>query len=221
MNTRLLSIGVLALSFAAVVAVLTQRRQLTTLRQEKDRISTQVSQVEDQPKSSSRDETVQSTAPPPELLALRSQITQLTQRKNELAAIRAENENLHSQLAARGTNSSTTLPPGYIRRTQAQWVGMSTPENTVQSFLWAVQNRDLTNLLRVLDTNSATQLMRRMTNSPDFFKSLESLPGMRIVNLRPQGDMGAWADLQFAPDDTVKEPIYFQLQNGEWKMNLP
>ena len=42
-----------------------------------------------------------------------------------------------------GTNSSSgTLPPGYVRKRQARLVGYNTPEDTIQSFLWAVQNHD-------------------------------------------------------------------------------
>jgi hypothetical protein len=34
-------------------------------------------------------------------------------------------------------------------------VGYNTPEDTLQSLLWAVQNRDLTNLLQAFTLNAA------------------------------------------------------------------
>src|SRR5205814_6918127 len=91
-----------------------------------------------------------SDAPPVslELLRLRNDVARLAGRRRELAGVRAENERLSVQLAARGTNSSvrTGLPPNYMRKAQARLVGYNTPEETVQSFLWAVQNHDFTNL---------------------------------------------------------------------------
>ena len=46
------------------------------------------------------------------------------------------------------------LPPGYIRKSEARMVGYSTPDDTLQSFLWAIQNRDLTNVLQALAPDS-------------------------------------------------------------------
>ncbi len=209
------------------VAVFIQRRQLSSLQQQKGKFAIQASSRSAPATVVPADTQVTTPVPPSaELLELRSRITQLTQRKNELAALRSENENLHTQLAARGTNSSATLPPDYIRRTQAQWVGMSTPENTLQSFLWALQNHDLTNVFQVLDENCSRQLVWRMTNSPGFLEDLWSLPGMRIMsqdrhtNFINPTQVFITAQVEFIPGDNTHQPAYFELKDGQWKVDF-
>ena len=39
------------------------------------------------------------------------------------------------------------LPPGYVRKRDARLVGFNTPEDTLQSLLWAIQNHDLAKVL--------------------------------------------------------------------------
>jgi hypothetical protein len=166
----------------------------------------------------------QSARPPLELLRLRGMVAELERQKAELQGIRAENEKLHAQLAARATNSAggVKLPPGYIRRSQAQWVGMNTPENTIESFLWSLQNHDVTNLLRALSPRSADQLSRQINRAPEqFFQETAILPGMRIFNQTRVNDHSIAAQVEFMPGDTIKEPIHFELVNGEWKMDMP
>src|SRR5262249_39758715 len=102
-----------------------------------------------------------------ELLRLRNQVNQLTQQKQALAGVQQENEALRAKVAERGTNAGSGLPPGYIRRRDAQWLGMSSPETTLQSFLWAVQNRDATNLLRVFSPESQQSMLRQSGDWPD------------------------------------------------------
>ncbi len=219
MNARARLPALLIIICLGTIGIVAQHRQLTTLRENKNRIQTPISQQPEQ-SSPSPYPSMPSTAPSPELLALRSQITQLTQRSNELAGVRVENEGLHSQLAARGTNSSGTvsLPPGYIRRTQAQWVGMSTPENTLQSFLWAVQNHDFTNVLQVLTPGSAQQFLREKGNSPEeFFLDASSIPGLRIVSKQQEGTT-IIAQLEFVPGQVIPDAWHFQLIDGNWKM---
>ena len=75
----------------------------------------------------------------PELLRLRSEVTRLTERRRELQGVRAENERLRAQLASRTHNGlrGSQSPPGYIRKSEARMVGLNTPEDTLQTLLWA------------------------------------------------------------------------------------
>jgi len=84
------------------------------------------------------------------LLRLRNEVSRLTGRKRELTGALTENESLRAQLARRATNSpaGTGLPAGYIRKNQAKMAGYNTPEDTIQSLLWALNNRDFPNLLQ-------------------------------------------------------------------------
>ena len=122
------------------------------------------------------------------MLRLRNEVHQLTGRQRELAGERDENERLHAQVAARATNAPAAdgLPPGYILRSKAQFLGYSTPEDTIQSVLWAMQNRDFTNLLQAMTPESAKKLQaqvqrpdypsRNSSGMPDLFRCASSQP---------------------------------------------
>jgi hypothetical protein len=222
MNRRVSIIGVSILfCVAALVAVFSQRKQLTGLRNQ-------------QPIPASIDDSVLMTRTPPvpdgaspELLRLRSEVSQLTERKRELAGARSENERLRAQLAARKANPSAevALPPGFIRRADARWMGMSTPENTVESFLWALQNHDLTNLVQLLTESSATNMLRAASRSPEYFflSATMEMPGMRLVNQKQLPDGSISAQLELPPGSAAEyklQEITFQQIDGKWKMDL-
>jgi hypothetical protein len=99
---------------------------------------------------------------------LRGEVTRLKSRQRELAAARVENEQLRAQLAVKRTNAAAAtppLPPGYILKSKAQWKGFSTPEDTLQSFLWAVQNQDLTNLVQTMVPEMGEKLLAEIQRS--------------------------------------------------------
>ena len=222
MSARLISAGVLALSIVAIAAVLVQHGQLKTLREEENRISAQTSQPGQHLKTVPADETVQSARPSPELLELRSKVTQLTQRKQQMESIRSENEHLRSQLAARTDSAGQpVLPPGYIRKSQAQWVGLSTPEKTMQSFLWALQNHDLTHLSQTLDPKVAEQLMSDATNAPQhgIWEGASAIPGMRLVNQQRAPDGSIRAQMELIPGQPL-DWFRFEQISGEWKIDF-
>lgn len=218
---KLLSGTLTVFGLALLAGVLSQRSRVSSLREEHTRLAldaeSQAEHSSAQPQADSAgdsaSQTTLDTHPSSELLSLRSMVTQLTARKEELEGVRGENKRLRSQLAARGTNTSATLPPSYVRRTQAQWAGMSSPTNTVQSFLWALQSRDLTNLLQLVDSSAIRQFVWQMTNHP----GLSSIPGMQIIK-QWQSGTNASVEVAFAPGDTVQVPIYFWLENGQWKI---
>src|SRR5437016_412548 len=66
-----------------------------------------------------------------ELLRLRSEVTRLNARKRELAPVSQEAERLRARLASPQASwpGGVALPPGYVRKSQAQLAGYSTPEN--------------------------------------------------------------------------------------------
>ena len=163
-----------------------------------------------------------------ELLRLRSQATQLAARKRELAGVQGENERLHAQLASRSTNSpaGSTLPPGYIRRKEAQWVGLSTPENTMQSFLWAIQNQDVASFLRTLTPESAQKMLPQGGDPEAWivrksFKEASIIPGLRVVNQEPQPDGSIEAQLEIVPGQSSEQQnVRFRQIDGEWKVDM-
>jgi len=235
MNGRnvITAIAVLACA-SAVCAVLIQRQRLTLLRAEQ----LQSPPTEHAPETTEA-QAASGTQPnsqgdsSAELLRLRSQVTRLTARQRELAGVEAEAERLREQLAAANSNAATgyKLPPGYIRKSQAQFVGYSSPENTLQSFLWALQNHDLKNLLEALTPSAAqalqTQIERSGKTPEEFFKSTEMVPGMAIQNRQPAPDGSILVEVQVAPLASPGsspgdiQPFRFRPINGDWKLDLP
>ena len=160
----------------------------------------------------------------PELLRLRSEVTRLTERRRELAGARAENEQLRAQLASRGTNGPgrSQLPPGYVRRSEARLVGYNTPDNTLQSLLWATQNHDLTNLLQAFTPEIAERLRAQAGESPqsieDFFTNVADFVGMRIVSRVPDAsDDSIAVEVEVVPGVSSKRTTLRQI-NGQWKI---
>src|SRR6266851_4167937 len=154
-HSILITIFVFA-SLMMLCAILAQRHELLGLRGEHQRLLARLTGASDDPQQALSTETA-SAAPPtpgitvsPELLRLRNQVNLLTRRRQELAGIRSENERLRLLFAERQTNPPSALPPGYIRKSQARLVGYNTPEDTLQSFLCALQTRDAMNVLLAL-----------------------------------------------------------------------
>ena len=131
MNVRFLISGLMTLvCLGAAWAVIAQRQELGHLRVERQAQLTALSQ-DTTPQAASEAKPAATVSTPAqadsssELLQLRSEVTRLTQRKQALANVPTENEQLRMKLAFRATNAAPggLLPPGFIRKSQAQMVG--------------------------------------------------------------------------------------------------
>jgi hypothetical protein len=88
------------LSLGLTAALFVQRQQIITLRAEQQQLLAQYSTFPDDAAiAAPATETNSPQAVSPELLRLRNEVTQLTQRRRELAGVPVENERLHAQLA--------------------------------------------------------------------------------------------------------------------------
>lgn len=216
---------VLALAMAS-----RQRQEIKQLRTEQKQLTTEVESAAQAATSAAR--TPQSAAlqsgPPIELLELRGEVTRLKSRQRELAAARTENEQLQAQLAAKRTNTAAatpTLPPGYILKSRAQWRGFNTPDATLESFLWAAQNRDLTNLLQTFTPEMAekvaAEFQRPGRSLDDFFQGANAVPGMRVVGRTQEAADRVTLQVEMMPGmDARPEPMRLRLINGQWKMEM-
>jgi hypothetical protein len=234
MNRRALLCGFLVLvSLTTLWGVWGQRNQLARLRAEQQQLLAQ--QASDSPASPTAAEagaTVPGTPPPtlvvtPELLRLRSEVTRLTERRRELEGVRAENERLLAQLASRGTNGpgGFQLPPGYIRQSEARMVGYNSPDDTLQSLLWAARNHDLTNILQAFTPERAEELRAQAGESreslAEFFSKSAALVGMRVVKREQQAGDGSFVvEVEVMPDLPPAQ-ISFRQINGQWKIAGP
>jgi hypothetical protein len=218
MHRRLYIFSLLLLVLIAVVTIILQHRQLSRFRDDQRQFQMRASTPSET--DIAQQSALSSPHPSAELLELRSKVTQLMGRKNELVGVRTENENLHFQLTARGTNSPTgiALPPDYIRTRDAQWVGASTPESTMQSFLWALRNHDTNAIAQIFTPDGFQQILFQLT-SDDFFKHAAALPGMRIVSKEKPlyGDMAL--KVEMLPGQSTSAWVRMRLTNGEWKID--
>jgi hypothetical protein len=233
MNGRVWFSGFLAVvCLATLWGVWGQRSELAGLRAEHQQLQAQLAAVGDGPAIPAVGELggPGSTGPQPslvvtpELLRLRSEVTRLTARRQELAGVRAENERLRAQLASRGTNGpgGFQLPTGYMRRSEARLVGYNTPDDTLQSLLWAVQNHDLTNVLQAFTPEIAEQLRAQVGESPQsiegFWSKSVGLVGMRIVSREQDASDGSvTVEVEVVPGESGPRPTLRQI-NGQWKL---
>lgn len=236
MNRRALLGGFLVVvCLTTLWGVWRQRSQLAGLRAEHQQLLAQQATSADGAASPGTAEAAGATSGTPqpalvvtpELLKLRSEVTRLTERQRELTSVRAENERLRAQLGSRGTNGpgAFQLPPGYVRRSEARFVGYNTPEDTLQSVLWAARSHDLTNILQAFAPEVAEQIRAQAGESPqsleDFWSKSAGLVGMRIVSRKPEASDGSvTVEVQVAPGETNGEVTFRQI-NGQWKMASP
>jgi hypothetical protein len=233
MNLRFLISSVMALiCLGAAWAVIAQHQELGHLRAERQGQLAAIAQDTASPAPSEVKPAESIAVPAPaesssELLQLRSEVTRLTQQRQALANVRAENERLQAQVASRGTNATpgTVLPPGFIRKAQAQMVGYASPQDTIQSFLWAMQKHDFNTVLQSF-TPEAAQSMQAQFQQPghsvdDFFRGSEALVGIGISEQKQLPDGSIEAKVQMGLADFSAPSVVFRQVNGQWKVAGP
>ena len=234
MNRRLLLGSLLTVvGLATLCGVWGQRSELAGLRAEQQQLVAHLAARAEGPASPATAEpsAAGATTPPtnlavtPELLRLRSEVTQLTERRRELAGVRAENERLRAELASRTTNGAAgfRFPTGYVRKSDARMVGYNTPDDTLQSLLWAVRNQDLTNVLQAFAPQKAKALQVEFGQSgqsiEDYFHKTGGFFGVRIVD-RSQvvNDGSLLVQVELVPGMPGPQIVFRQI-NGQWKID--
>jgi hypothetical protein len=234
MNRRVLLSGfLLVVCLTTLWAVWGQRNQLAGLRADQQQLLAQLASNSPASLTTAYAGAAPSGTPPPalvvtpELLRLRSEVTRLTERRLDLQGVRAENERLLAQLASRATNGpgGLPLPPGYIRKSEARMVGYKSPDDTLQSLLWAVQSHDLTNVLQAFTPDGAEEIRAQAGESresiADFFSMSAALVGMRVVKRDQAASDGSVAvDVEVVPGEPGPR-ISFRQINGQWKIAGP
>jgi len=225
MNKRnVITVLAVLLCTGAVWRVTVQRQELVRVRAEQGRLialSVPASQAPTTQKGGdfeAQEAANPAEAVPPELLQLRAEVQRLTRRLSELSAVSKEAEQLQAQLQNSRTNSAAgvRLPPGYLRKSQAQNVGYNTPEDTMQTFLWALQNRDLTNLTLSFKPETAERFGRTTMLERGFMGEASAIPGLRIVSRRQEPDGAFELEVEFAPG--ITSTIHLEAINGQWKI---
>jgi len=215
---------VFSLSLAVCVAMLCavgfQRREIQTARAEQERKVAEATAQTNNSVALPDPSLAPSLAVPRELLQLRNQAGQLRRQRDELLPVRAEHERLLLQLTAGGTNASA-LRANYIRKAQARMVGYNTPEDALQSFLWTLQNHDLTNFLQALTPEWSRYYESDVQRSGTFaklFDDSQAFIGFSIVNTQRIDGTTIQADLQLAPG-LPPIPVNLQQIENQWKIS--
>lgn len=223
----LLIIASVGLLVTTVAMVGKQRQQLHELRGQVRSVQSQVETATNAvaPESASSESATPAThsGPSLELLRLRSQVGQLERRKRELAGVSAEHRRLLIELATKPAGSSTSgaLPAGYIRKSEAKLAGFGSPEDSLQSFLWAIQNRDLPTLMRVFEPEQAKSLRQQVEvqGSEEFFKGPNVIPGFYISQREQKNDGIIELTVQIIPnDDSSAQKMRFKQFDGQWRV---
>jgi hypothetical protein len=197
-----------AIALAAMASVCIEGKELSQLRSGRAALLSG---------ESNASEPVETTPPPEglaspsgdqqsELLRLRNEISQLNRRKKELANISAENSRLKAALQTKSAASKGV--PGYIRRSEAVMAGFARPEDTLQTFLWAVRNGDTNTLFQTF-----TPQLR-----PSRLEDLDAFIGMGITARTNLPDGAIRLTVHIA-SDLPAIGIVLRDFNGVWKMD--
>jgi hypothetical protein len=230
MKIRNVIVGVVALlCLTAVWATVAQHQQIITLRAEQQRLGAESEQPRQLASLSSP--TPESSANPSqpatvssELLRLRGEVGVLTRRRRELDGVERENERLRLQFASTPSSNAPgpKLSPGYIRKNQAQMAGYNSPEDTLQTFLWAMANHNYQAILDALSPQAAQQFATNMpvAQSSNLFHEVDTtLPGLGVVGRKDLPDGGVELTVEMAPG--IAQPMRFERLNGQWKIGDP
>ena len=223
MNARFLVLGLLALgSVGLLVGAARQRGQVASLLGEQQQALDQLAAAKAQAAAASILARTPAAPMTPEekleLLRLRSEVTRLRQRQRDLANVQQTHTQLEAQAAARpgGAAAEPALPSGYLRRTQAQMVGLGTPADALQSMLWAIEHRD-TNVLQQVWPAMANRLRAALASGQDVFQDVGHIPGFLVRQQNTLRDGSVELQVEFIPGQEPAK-VWFQQSDGQWRM---
>jgi hypothetical protein len=156
----------------------------------------------------------------PELLRLRREVSELSARVRALGTLSNENSRLRTQAANPKTGAA--LPPGYLRANQAQRVGFSSPDDTLQTFLWAARNRDLDCFTQCLTPEKAAmfeQMIQQTGDTNSVFEGTGAMVGFLIRDRHTEPDGSVELMVEVVPGQPP-DPIHLRQVNGGWRMTM-
>lgn len=160
-----------------------------------------------------------------ELLRLRNEVTRLRVESRGLEAARQENAQLKGRLGSAQASPGalqSALPAGYILRRTARNVGQATLEATVETFLWAIEHRDVAVLQQTLTPEAAQTFARGLQQDrEEFWAHASLLPGLRISGQQAQPDGSVEFRMSFDLEgDENLGTTKARLVEGRWRLEL-
>jgi hypothetical protein len=161
-----------------------------------------------------------------ELPKLRNEVRKLREEKRELEKLQLENERLASALKAAPKTSAPPLSEaeGFVLKQTWSKAGFATPEATVQTFFWAIANKDISVLTECVTGEARKSMEQGIQKSIEGGKSFEEqfeplakLQGFRVAEKKQIAENKIELGIQAAAGGRAM-PMRLQLENGEWKL---
>ena len=162
-----------------------------------------------------------------DLPKLRNEVRKLREEKRELQKLQTESERLAVALKAA---PKTNAPPlseaeGFVLKQTWSKAGFATPEATVQSFFWAIANKDITALAECVTGDARKSMEEELQRSAAGGKAFEEnfgpfakMQGFRIAEKKQLSENKVEVSIQAAAGGRAM-PMRLQLENGEWKLS--
>lgn len=160
------------------------------------------------------------------LLRLRSELAQLKRDAQIRARTGTGAAGTPTGVRAVGTNPASgnaALPPGYRRTAEFQFRGYDTPENALESLVWAAKNQDTNALIAALPPEIVKPSRPGATpfDYTHLFQSIGRMPGLRVVSKAQIGDDQATLKLQADPrNESSADDLWFRRIDGQWRIDL-
>jgi len=163
-----------------------------------------------------------------ELAKLRNEVRTLREERRELEKFQAENQRLAAAL--KGAPKASAPPPlseaeGFVLKQTWSKAGFATPEATVQSFFWAIANKDIAALAECVTGDARKSMEEELQRSAAGGKGFEEnfgpfaqMQGFRIAEKNKLSENKVEVSVQAAAGGRAI-PMRLQLENGEWKLS--
>jgi len=154
-----------------------------------------------------------------ELMALRRRATELSEQRRQLARLTDENAALRRRLVAASNVAASRFPPDWISRASARQAGLATPEAAFESFVWALEHKDMNYLLQVVAPEFGEMMRQNLASSgaEEFWRMREGLAGFRIVEARIQEPDTATVRFEILPGEPGPE-MNLRRIDGSWRV---
>ena len=114
------------------------------------------------------------------------------------------------------------MPAGYIRRAEAKQVGFGSPEDSLQTFLWAIEHRDLPTVMQFFGPEQAKQMaaeVERRGATEEFWNEARVVPGLHVIQREPKENGTIVLTVQIAPnDESSAQKMPFKQIDGQWRL---
>jgi hypothetical protein len=153
-----------------------------------------------------------------ELMRLRSEVTDLKERQRALSPLTNRTTGLQQKLAALTNAAAGRMPQGYIRRADARNRGAATPEAAFETFLWAVEHRDVEVMLSLVPVQGAESMRQQLAKggADKLFEDMPPFPGYRVAGREESGPDQVTLWLEMAPGQEV--PMHMGREQGTWRI---